>query len=145
MAESFMVEAFSREIGIVLKKTKRKLDDATVELDAFGEGGGRCVVAEVFARLAKPKAGQKKKILTDALKLVFVCESLRQQNPDQKVEAYLVFASDKVERAVTGEAWAAAALRKFGIKTKLIELTEPLKTQVAETEKLQATGNSASA
>jgi hypothetical protein len=138
-AERVLVDLLSREVGMKLSEQVLQLEDCQVKLDAMGQDGDRIVIGEAFARLSKLKAGQKRKILTDAFKLAFVTEHLRKNHAGQnpKVEAYLVFASENVSATLKGEAWASGAIKAFGLEIRHYSLPAELEQKVTTAEQRQ--------
>ena len=139
-AEKEMILAFGREQGIEFESSKRNLplDGIKVEIDGYGTSGHRILLVEAFARTKKPLCGQKRKILTDAFKLVFLTQRLANNQPNAKIEGHLVFLSAAVRDSVGRENWASAALSHFNIKAHVVSVGENVKIRVQRAEQNQA-------
>jgi len=134
-AEKEMIAAFGKQLGLPLKEKPLKLDDDTgVQIDGYYQQAERMVLVEAFARTKELKAGQKRKILADLLKLIFVSETLLSKNPKLVIDKNLLFQSEDAAKLFKGNAWAAKACLHFKVKVRVQQASENtfLQVQLAE-------------
>ena len=136
-----MIKAFGGKMKIALEHSKSDLplDDVKVEIDGYGIDGNRILLVEAFARIKKLLSGQKRKILTDAFKLIFIADRLKAKHPPSaKIEAHLVFLSAAARDSVVRVNWPSAALKHFGIVTHVVRVSRAVKDRVRKAEANQA-------
>jgi hypothetical protein len=103
-------------------------DGTRVDLDAASPD--RSVIAEIWAHQGVPKPAQKAKVMTDALKLLWV-GSVRYP----AARRILVLADEGAARHfVEGRTWMARALRDLGVEVVVVDLTEEVKLGIREAQ-----------
>lgn len=137
-AEKEMIAAIGEQLRVSVKEMTLELDDDTiVQIDGYYEQEDRRVLVEAFARTKELKSGQKRKILADILKLIFVAETLLSQNPKLVIEKYLFFQSEEAAKLFKGNAWAAKACLHFKVKVLVQQASENTFRQVQQAELVQ--------
>ncbi len=112
-----MLATLAAELGVPLaKKRMVHVDGAWAELD--GHSADPPTLVEVWAHQGLPKSAQKAKVMTDALKLVWV-EAAFFPAGAQKI---LLLSDPAAAAHFRGLSWMAAALRNFGIEVHTVEL-----------------------
>ncbi|CAN5357999.1 hypothetical protein BH11PLA2_BH11PLA2_38240 [soil metagenome] len=140
-AETEMVQCLSQQLGVPLSsKTISLSDGSTVQIDGYYQDSKRRVLVESFARTKQIKPGQKRKILADMLKLIFVAQSLLEQEPDLLIEKHLLFQSEQVANSFTGYSWAARACEMFRIHIQVQRAAEATFQEVVIAENDQGWG-----
>lgn len=124
--ETLLVQAAGKHTSTTLEPKVLELDGATVNLDGYAvdESNERIVLAEAYARTEKLKPGNKRKVLTDVLKLLYVRDALAEMHPGWRVRLYLVLSSELVAAEFRGKSWAAKALQRFGVVVLVHEFSE---------------------
>jgi hypothetical protein len=116
-AEREMISLLGQQLGIQLESKRLKLDDgSSVQIDGYHEHEKRRILVEAFARTKRMKAGQKRKILGDILKLIFVSETLLVQEVDLVIDKFLLFQSETAANDLRGNSWAAKACEHFQVR-----------------------------
>lgn len=122
-AEVAMLAILARELGLILTGHRFQTPSgARAQVDGLSENPR--VLVEAWAHQGPPKSAQKAKVLTDALKLVWL---ERQFLPGAR--KILLFSDPAAARHFQGRTWAAAAIADFGIELRVIEL--PAEQQAA--------------
>ena len=135
LAEAELVQGLARELDVSLsRKTLPLSDEATVKLDGYSEVDR--VLCEAFARLRSPKAGQKRKLSTDILKLTLAGRVL--EGSWRKV---IVVACPEVHAWLTGRSWQALAAREFNIEVRIVPLSDETACAVRKAQGQQAMVN----
>ncbi|MEW4490469.1 hypothetical protein AB1L42_20455 [Thalassoglobus sp. JC818] len=114
-----LVARLGKFLGVSLRPMSISLDGCHIQLDGHYEDEKRCVAAEAFSRIGTLRSGQRRKIMTDIFKLVFL-----DYMSDKEVEKYLVFADEKSATFLQGKSWAAKALNAFDIKIYIASLPD---------------------
>jgi hypothetical protein len=106
------------------------------------EGGGRleldgasespAVIVEAWAHQGPPKAAQKAKVMTDAMRLLLAARALG-TNP----KLVLLLTDHQAAAHFTGRSWMAAALRQHGIDVEVVDLPEHVKDSVVAAQARQ--------
>jgi len=130
-AEAYMIGKFSEELGHPLKQDRFDLaNSGYAKVDGVSESPP--VLCEAWAHIGKVRSAQNDKVMTDALKLVFLERSVGK--PSRKV---LLLSDEVARKNFTGRSWGAACLAHFSIETKVIDLPEDLRARVLEAQKRQ--------
>ena len=123
-AEQWLVDALSQDLGVVLTKKKLQLDDdSSLELDGFAESP--LILCEAWAHVGTVKGGQKHKVMTDAIRLLFanaVCGG--------NARLILLFADQVAARHFQGNSWMAKCLSQFGIEVRVVDMSPELKAKI---------------
>lgn len=115
-AEVELVQGVAEDLGVSLSSATLSLaDGVTVEFDGYSETDR--VLCEAFARVGSLKAGQKRKLTADVLKLVLAGRLLG--GAWRKI---IVVSSSAAQSWLLGRSWQALAVREFGIEVSCIEL-----------------------
>jgi hypothetical protein len=131
-AEVWLINALAEKLCIPLTKRKWYLDDGgCVELDGFCETPP--VLCEVWAHIGSPKSAQKHKVMTDALKLLFVKETLNKNES----KCVLLFADYRAAEHFQGKSWMVQCLKTYDIAVEVIKLPLELELKVQMAQKRQ--------
>jgi hypothetical protein len=115
-AEREMLDAIGTALGVTLAKRRFPTSNGSrAEVDGVCEDPP--VLVEAWAHQGEPKAAQKAKVLTDAIKLVWV-----EQKFLPGARKVLLFSDPQAARHFRARTWAAAALADFGIEIHVVEL-----------------------
>jgi hypothetical protein len=129
-AESLMVAALSKRLGVALAPRRLELADGSrLEFDAAADD--LSVLVEAWAHQGKVKAAQRNKVLTDALKRAYVARSAAPQ-----ARLILLFSDAAATRRFeTG--WAGGALRMFGVEIQVVELSADVRARIRAAQERQ--------
>jgi hypothetical protein len=131
-----MVAALASLLHSELAPRSIKLENGCkVQVDGFSESPP--VLCESFARLTALKAGQKRKLGNDVLKLLLIERALA-GNQWRKI---LAVASEEVHGWLTGNSWQAAALREFGVEVVQVPISPELAGLIANAQAEQVMVN----
>ena len=112
------------------RRPTNRLEGCSVQVD--GWNGEHQVVCEAFARFGDLKAGQKRKLSTDILKLV-----LLQQAGVGVRRKILVVAGEKTVAWLCGGCWQARAVHAFGIEVFHVPLERAVAAEVLKSQAQQ--------
>lgn len=129
--EREIVELVARKLDTPLEKRRISFGVEKMEID--GVTPDERTFVEAFARIGPLKPGQRRKVGTDALKLV----ALRDIYPEARF--VLAFADQAAADSVKG--WQAAVLKHFGIEVEVVDLPAKLRRKVLATQAHQKMGN----
>ncbi len=130
-AEVYMISTASQEFGYPLSPKSFHLpNSARIEVDGVSEEPA--VLCEAWAHIGRVRSAQSDKVMTDALKLVFL-----EQSAGKKYRKMLLFSDERARVHFSGRSWKAACLRYFGIETGVIQLPDDLRRRVLEAQKRQ--------
>ena len=132
-AEEWLLRKLSKERRLKLIKQKFDLEGARqIELDGFCESP--LILCEAWSRIGSPVGCQKDKVMTDALKLIFV-NKLFYKNEG---ECILLFADhDAAAPFQRPENWRSQCLKDYDIKIKIIGFTQERKAKILEAQERQ--------
>ncbi len=139
-AEAELVSQLRETLGCSLKPEVLTVERCKVQIDGYYDDSERIVMAEAFARIGSPAAGQKRKVLADVLKLCWLDSVFSHQFPQKKIAKYLVFASGDTASFLTGKSWAAKACQDFGIEIRVTNLTAEQNIQLLQAQGRQKKG-----
>lgn len=127
-AEAVMVAALAERCGVPLAPRRILLPNGgRVEIDAASED--LSILCEAWAHQGPPKSAQKNKVLTDALKLVFVSRVL---GTDPRL---ILLLSDPLAAApFRGASWSAEALRTFDVTIEIAPLPEDVRLRIVDAQ-----------
>ena len=110
-----MLAALSQELGIPLQPRRITVGEVRVEVDGADED--LTLLVEAWAHQGPPKAAQRHKVLTDALKLAWVASTLPAR------PRLVLCLSDPVAAGpfIGSRSWAAAALRDLGVEVRVVD------------------------
>lgn len=130
-AEKWMINAFSKKLGVTLTKKKWDLEKGSwIELDGYCESP--LILCEAWAHIGSPKSAQKDKVMTDAFKLLYVNALIKGNG-----KLIILFADKKAASPFQGRTWMAQCLSEHNITVEIIELPPELKTEVLEAQQRQ--------
>lgn len=95
------------------------------------------VVCEIYAHVGELKSGQFKKVMTDALRLVYVCELEDLPKSTTKILAFC----DKVAASKFKDGkgnWMANAIKHFGIEIRVEKIPEKMREDLVAEQRSQA-------
>ncbi len=111
-----MLAALSRELDVPLQPRRIRVGEVRVEVDGADED--LSVLVEAWAHQGSPKPAQRNKVLTDALKLVWVASTLL-----ARPRLVLCLSDPAAARPFTGSrSWPAAALRGLDVEVRVVDL-----------------------
>jgi hypothetical protein len=135
-AEPELVRAVATALGIPLAMHSLKLvGGGVVQLDGYNQE--RRVACEAFARIGPLKAGQKRKLGNDILKLLLV--ERRMSGTWRKV---LVIAGEDALASLSGASWQAQAVSEFGVEVFHVPLAAALVAEIKAGQVRQVMTNS---
>lgn len=133
-AEGVALEILSRQLELELRPERIHLPDGDrVEVD--GVSHDPPVLVEVWTHQGRPKPAQRNKVLSDALKLQYVCSIL--QRDFRKV---LCLTDVKAAAPFLGATWYAGALRQADVEIEVVELPDELRTAISKAQASQSWG-----
>ena len=130
-AEDILLEIVSDSIGKPLHEYRHKIEDSWLQVD--GASDDNTVLCEAWAHIGKPKPAQKNKVMSDALKLLYV-EKLLEKTVHRKI---LIFADDDAASEFQGRSWRAKCLKKFNIEVLVVNIPEQLRSEILTAQKRQ--------
>ena len=132
-AEEWLLNELSKELGFKLIKKRFDLEGARqIELDGFCESP--LILCEAWSHIGRPVGCQKDKVMTDALKLIFVNKLFYKDEG----ECILLFADPGAAALFQRpENWRSQCLKDYDIKIKIIEFTEEIKAKIQEAQERQ--------
>jgi hypothetical protein len=132
-AEKWLLNELSKERGLKLIKKRFDLEGARqIELDGFCESP--LILCEAWSHIGRPVGCQKDKVMTDALKLIFVNKLFYKGEG----ECILLFADyDAAALFQHDENGRSQCLLDYDIKVKVIEFTEEIKAKIQEAQERQ--------
>ena len=117
-AESELIRTASVTLGAPLERRRLRLPGGgVVELDGFNPE--QRIACEAFARIGPLKAGQKRKLGNDILKLL-----LLERRMGGQWRKILVLAGEQALASLSRGSWQAQAVVEFGVEILLIRLDE---------------------
>ncbi len=115
-AEALILAAVAAQLGVELVRGRLTVHEG-FRVDVDGLSHDPPVLVEAWAHQGPPKPAQKAKVMTDALKLLWV--ERRFPGGTRKV---LALTDTSAASHFTGRTWMAAALRDLGIEVVVVEL-----------------------
>ena len=131
-AEEWLLTELSKELGFPLIKRRFDLDTGSwVELDGFCEDP--LVLCEAWSRIGRPTGCQPFKVMSDALKLIFVNKTFFKDEG----KCILLFADHDAAAHFKQGSWMAQCLREHNIEVHVKEFSDDLKIKVKTAQKRQ--------
>jgi hypothetical protein len=119
-AEPLILAVVEKALGVPLQRRSLTLENgARVDVDGVAVDGS--VFVEIYAHQGSLNGGNKRKVATDALKLI----AIGHEHPGSNL--VLAFADPEVVSWATGRSWLAAALRTSKIRVLAVELDEDVR------------------
>lgn len=133
-AEKWLVSALSDKLGVNLVKRKWSLPQGNwVEIDGFCNSPA--ILCEAWTHIGSPKSAQKNKIMTDALKLLFVNKFIIKNR--SKRTLILLFADKDAATHFQGKSWMAQCLKRYNIEIEIVNLPKELEDKVLNAQERQ--------
>lgn len=130
-AEGILVASLARRLGLQLSKKRFSLSSGVwLEIDGVCESPP--ILCEAWAHQGLPKRGQKNKVMTDALKMLYAAKLI-----NEAPRKILVFGDEEAASPFRGKGWMAQALRAFGIEIQLAHLPKQMREGVRKAQKRQ--------
>jgi hypothetical protein len=127
-AEPLMIAALSRELGVSLEPREVPLPGGqSPRVDGVCESP--FILCEAWAHQGLPKGAQPMKVMTDAMKLLYIERVLAR--PARKI---LLFSDAEAAAPFLGDGWRADALNTFGIEVRVVEIDDRVRQRVAEAQ-----------
>jgi len=121
-AETEMLAVFGAQLGVTLAgKTYPLPGGATLQIDGVSERPP--ILCEACAHQGPPKAGQKRKIIADAFKLVYADQLL-----GRTFRKFILLADQDAAAPFKGQTWVAAAFEQLGVEVAVVELLAETRT-----------------
>lgn len=134
-AEKKMLRKLEKEINCSLTEKQIEINHKLkLELDGYSES--ECILCEAYAHIGKLRGAQPRKVLADAIKLLYAERLL--PGIWRKI---LLFADDKAAQPFKNGTWYAEAIKEFGIEIRVSELKEKTRKKLEETQKTQKMQN----
>ena len=115
-AELHMLTELSKQIGHELKPRPVDLPDGHAPR-VDGVCDSPFVLCEARAHQGRPKGAQPKKVMADALKLLYIERVL-----DRPARKILLFSDSDAAAPFLGDGWQAHALRTFDVEVHVVDI-----------------------
>jgi hypothetical protein len=126
-----MIAELSRRLGLSLAPLRLKLSDGrAVQVDGVSESP--FVLCEAWAHQGPPRGGQFMKLMSDALKMLYVERTMQQE-----ARKILLFCDRDAALPFQGGRWQAQALCSFQIEVGVVELPETIRDRIAHAQARQ--------
>jgi len=130
-AEKWLVKEFSEKTGVALVKRRVYLDNRNwVEVDGFSASPP--LLCEAWAHIGPPKSAQKNKVMSDALKMLFVDSRL-----GTKSRRTLLLCDTEAAKPFQKGGWRGQCLETYTIGVEIVELPSQIKAKVIAAQKRQ--------
>ena len=121
------------------------LEKPNFQLDIYAQYNGTTVIGEIYAGIDKLQPAQKKKVIADCFKLVYVEKYLSEKNPLKEIQKLMVFIDEIICNKFTkneyrADSWVKDSLNLFYIKMKVIKISDLQKANLREAKKRQQIG-----
>lgn len=132
MAETIMLRLLSESLGVQLRPRKlHHPSGARVELDGADEQ--LTTLVECWAHQGPAKVAQKSKLVTDAVKLHWVAQSL-----SPAPERLILCVSDPAAiKHLQGSSWHGAAIAYLGVSLEVVQLPQDVVVGIVAAQKRQ--------
>ncbi|WFA82710.1 hypothetical protein [Paenibacillus amylolyticus] len=126
-AEKTLLNKYKKLIGNTRIKPQRLILDEEnnvyIDLDGYEEGQ---YAIEIYAHIGSLKAGQRKKIATDILKLSLI-----------DVPNKILIVHNDVKNWLDKNSWIASAVKKHNIKVESADYSKTMEEKIRRTQKKQ--------
>ncbi|NYH51427.1 hypothetical protein HNR06_001016 [Nocardiopsis arvandica] len=131
-AERIILDEAGALLGTRLEPRKL-LTPTGVRVEVDGADQDLTVLVEAWAHQGPVKAAQRHKVLSDALKLVWISSTLY-----PRPRMVLCLSDQEAARPFLGErSWAAAALRDLGVEVLVIDLSDHVRARLRQAQHRQ--------
>jgi hypothetical protein len=132
-AERVLLDLLGERLGLRLDPARITIPSgARVEID--GTDTARSVLVECWAHQGPPKAAQKHKVLSDALKLTWIATTVY---PRPRLILCMSDPAAAAPFAVGARSWASQALADLGVEVAVVELPEATRAAVVAAQQRQ--------
>jgi hypothetical protein len=130
-AERVAMDLLSERLGVPLSPLRIPLHGGgRLELD--GASRDPPILVEAWAHQGPPKAAQKAKIMTDAMRLQLAARTL-----GTEPKLVLLLTDHEAAAHFTGRSWMAEALRELSIEVQVVDLPEDVRQAVLRAQTRQ--------
>lgn len=131
-AEALIREALAARLRVALAPARFDVGDGGhIDIDAFSEDPP--VLAEIWAHQGRPRPAQKAKVITDALKLLWLSST---RSPAAR--KILVLADEEAARHFRGRGtWIGCALEDLGIEVLVMPIPDEARARILEAQTIQ--------
>jgi hypothetical protein len=113
-----MLNVLAHELGVALTKRSFSAGPQTrAEVDGACTSCSPPILVEAWAHQGPPKSAQKAKVMTDALKLVWIESAFL-----PGARKVMLLSDDLAAAHFRGSSWMSAALRQLGIEVRVVDL-----------------------
>lgn len=131
-AEALILEGLSVALGVALvPRTFPMANHIRVSVD--GVSDDPAVLVEVWAHQGPPKSPQKAKVITDALKLIWIDRALY----EGRARKILALADAAAAGHFIGRTWMATALLDLGVEVHVVQLPEEARERIRRAQERQ--------
>lgn len=131
-AEALIVAGLSAELGLSLTPRSFALPDR-VRVTIDGVADAPTLLVEAWAHQGPPKSAQKAKVVTDALKLLWVDRVLF----GGEARKILALADPAAAGHFQGRSWMAAAFRDLGVEVRVVTLPAAVRERIRRAQQRQ--------
>jgi hypothetical protein len=132
--ESLAIDLLNGQLDCALKKGRIPMNESGTVIEVDGYDPDQNILCEVYCGIDGMKAGQTKKVITDAFKLILF-EKVKQR----ECQKLLLFIDDGVMRKFEhSKSWYSMAFEVFGIKTITVQIPEDIKENLRQVKKNQS-------
>jgi len=125
-AERVLLDLLGERLGLRLDPARITIPSgARVEID--GTDSARSVLVECWAHQGPPKAAQKHKVLSDALKLTWIATTVY---PRPRLILCMSDPAAAAPFSVGARSWASQALADLGVEVAVVELPEATRAAI---------------
>ena len=133
-AETVILRVLSANLGVALESRRLAVADGVrVDVDGVCESSVPPVLVEVWAHQGRPRPAQKAKVMTDALKLVWIERCLFPAG----ARKILALADKDAADYFLRRTWMSSALRDLGIEVIVVPLPSDLRSQITAAQTRQ--------
>jgi len=132
-AERVLLDLLGEQLGLRLDPARITIPSgARVEIDGMDEA--RSVLVECWAHQGPPKAAQKHKVLSDALKLTWIATTVY---PRPRLILCMSDPAAAAPFTAGARSWASQALADLGVEVTVVELPEATRVAVLAAQQRQ--------
>ena len=135
-AGKMALQRFGKDLGVIFDEDKT-IPGTLANVDGYHKADKKTIIVEVWAHIGPAKAAQKKKVLTDVLKLAYIKSYLNRTGGGREIECYMVFVDDEAAKVLTGETWGGKAAEEFGVDTMKVDLPDQMVSDIKKAQKGQ--------
>jgi hypothetical protein len=118
----------------LIMKTRIEMNDSGVDVELDGYDPIKHIICEVYCGIDEIKAGQVKKVNSDAFKMILF-EKVKYK--DEYCRKILLFIDEAVRCNFQSNSWYSFAFSEFGIETMVAKIPEEKLNILRATKKMQ--------